>query len=85
VQMKLTGVASTDVQVAQFISKLNQSKLLTDVNLVISDEFQQEGEKLRKFQIEMTLAPDAEVQPTTQPAHTAAVDLTEAIAGEEAK
>ena len=77
VQMKLTGVATTDVQVAQFISKLNQSRLLTDVNLVISDEFVQENEKLRKFQIEMTLSPDAEVQPTTQPTHTAAVDLNE--------
>ena len=38
---KLTGIADTDVQVAQFISKLNASQLLKDVNLVITDEFKQ--------------------------------------------
>ncbi len=61
VQMRITGVATTDVQVAQFITKLNRSELLKDVNLVISDEFKQGSEALRKFQIEMTLNPHAQV------------------------
>jgi Tfp pilus assembly protein PilN len=61
VVMRLTGIASTDVQVAQFITKLNHSDLLKDVNLVISDEFKQGNETLRKFQIEMSLNPEAQV------------------------
>ena len=38
------------MQVAQFISKLNQSRLLKDVNLLISDEFLQGTDKVRKFE-----------------------------------
>jgi len=64
VSMKLTGVADNDQQVAAFINALTRSPLLQDVNLVVSDEFQPtptDG-KLRKFQIEMTLNPDAQVK-----------------------
>jgi Tfp pilus assembly protein PilN len=61
VTMRATGIATTDVQVAQFISKLNKSELLSEVNLVISDEFMQDNHKLRRFQIEMTLDPTAHV------------------------
>jgi hypothetical protein len=61
VSMKLTGVADTDVQVATFLNKLGRSKLFRDVNLVISDEFELEEKKLRKFQIELTLDPSADV------------------------
>ncbi len=39
VYLKMTGVARTDVQVAQFIAKLGTIKLLKDVNLIISDEY----------------------------------------------
>jgi len=66
VSMKLTGVAITNVQVAQFIRKLNESPLLKDVNLVITDSFEKEGETLRKFVIECSLDPNAEVQPDQQ-------------------
>ena len=61
VTMKLTGVATTDVQVAQFITKLNASDLLQEVNLVVSDEFKLGNDTMRKFQIEMTLNPAAQV------------------------
>ena len=61
VQMRLTGIASTDVQVAQFITKLNRSELLRDVNLVVSDEYKQGTDVMRKFQIEMQINPDAQV------------------------
>lgn len=84
VQLRITGIADNDVQVAQFITKLNVSPLLRDVNLVISDEFQQTrnetgektGDKLRRFQIEMALRADAEVKPGVEHTKTAAVELT---------
>lgn len=76
VVMKSTGLAETDVQVAQFINRLSRSKLLSDVNLVISDETEYAGQRLRKFQIEMTLNPAAEVTPATLKAsRTAAIEL----------
>ena len=64
VTMKLTGVADNDVQVAGFMNQLAKSRLLRDVNMVVSEEFQvsPKDEKLRKFVIEMTLNPDAEVK-----------------------
>jgi Tfp pilus assembly protein PilN len=61
VTIKLTGVAANDVQVAGFITKLGQSKLVRDVNLVISEEHALEGQKVRKFAIEMSLDPTARV------------------------
>jgi hypothetical protein len=78
VTMKVTGVAANDVQVAQFITKLNASRLLKDVNLVISDEFKNGDDKLRKFQIEMVLNPAAEIDPLSgdHQTKTAAVDLS---------
>jgi hypothetical protein len=63
VGMKMSGVAPTDVQVAQFIRKLNQSKMFKDVNLVITDEFIQDGEPMRKFVVECMLDPNAEINP----------------------
>ncbi|HEV2296372.1 MAG TPA: PilN domain-containing protein [Tepidisphaeraceae bacterium] len=79
VHMKVTGVAANDVQVAQFITKLNASRLVRDVNLVISDEFKNGENKLRKFQIEMSLDPAAEIDPMSgdHQTKTAAIDLTE--------
>jgi Tfp pilus assembly protein PilN len=84
VTLKITGIADNDVQVAQFITKLNTSSLLRDVNLVISDEFQQTrdgsgekvGDKLRRFQIEMALRPDADVKDAAEQSRSAAVELT---------
>jgi Tfp pilus assembly protein PilN len=61
INMKMTGVAASDVLVAQFLKELSKSKLLKDVNLVISDEFTQDKTKLRKFQIEAVLNPAAQV------------------------
>jgi Tfp pilus assembly protein PilN len=55
VSLKLTGVAATDVQVAQFINRLSRCELFNDVNLAISDEYQIEGDKVRRFTVDMTL------------------------------
>ena len=76
VTLKLTGIATTDVQVAQFISQLNASPLLKDVTLLISDAQEIQGATMRRFQIEMTLDPAAEVAPVlAPPTKTAAVEL----------
>jgi len=62
--LKLTGMADNDQHVAAFMKALSASKLLTDVNLLVSDEYQPSPteEKIRKFQIEMQLSPDAKVE-----------------------
>lgn len=77
VGLKLTGIADNDVQVAQFIAKLNTSKLLRDVNLLISEEHTFNESKMRKFQIELAVDPQAEVQtgPGARRAAAAAVEL----------
>jgi Tfp pilus assembly protein PilN len=90
--IKIEGIAATDVQVAQFITKLNRSLLFRDVNLVVSEEFKvknpaaeadpsrrDEAEVVRKFQIEMMLNPAAEVMNPVNPnTRTAAVEVGEA-------
>jgi hypothetical protein len=59
VTVKMTGIAYNDTQVAQLIARLGRSKLFVDVNLVVSDEYGTSEPKMRKFQIEMTINPAA--------------------------
>lgn len=61
--MKVTGVAQTDVQVAQLINALGRSPLLLEVNLSVSEEFVMGADKARRFQLEATLDPNARVVP----------------------
>jgi len=82
VNMKITGVAFNDGQTSQFISKLNTVKIFKDVNLLISEEYKdrdsEEGQQLRKFQLEATLDPTAEVTAADQEkakTSTAAVEV----------
>jgi hypothetical protein len=76
VSVRITGICDNDIQVSQFIAKLNRSKLVKDVNLLISDEYTVVNQKMRKFQIEMMIDPTAEVQGGTLPrGSTAALDL----------
>jgi Tfp pilus assembly protein PilN len=78
VYLKLTGVADTDVQVAQFMSKLNVCPLVKDVNLLISEEFKKDDREMRKFQIVMMQNPTAEVKDEKKQGDknaTAAVEL----------
>jgi hypothetical protein len=87
VYIRIEGIATTDIQVAQFIARLNRSPLFKDVNLVVSEVFvnKQKGadgsssdEVLRKFQIEMMLNPNAEVMNPVNPnTRTAAVEVDE--------
>jgi hypothetical protein len=64
--MKVTGTAYNDGQVAQYIARLTKSKILKDVNLSVTDEFVLGDDKLRKFQIEMMLDPDADLTNITK-------------------
>jgi hypothetical protein len=76
VTLKMTGIAGTDEQVAQFISHLNACKRMKDVNLVVSEEFKEGDASVRKFQIEATLNPNADVRgQATAPATGILFDL----------
>lgn len=74
VRMLLSGVAFNDLQVAQYVTKLSSCSLFRDVNLIVVEEHKLDDQQLRKFQIEMTVNPDANVnlEPRTK---TAAVEL----------
>ena len=58
-QFKVSGVAQTDLQVAQLISQLNKSPLFKEVNLLYSEEYEKEHEMLRSFALQVVLSPDA--------------------------
>jgi hypothetical protein len=83
VTLKISGVSDNDVLVAQFINRLGRSRVLRDVNLVISEEFNPkahedklgDGSRLRRFVIEMTLDPTATVTPAEAKVSSAAVEL----------
>ena len=60
--IKLTGIADSDVQVAQFMAKLSACDLVKDVNLVITDVFKKSDREMRRVQIEMVQNPTAEVK-----------------------
>ncbi len=77
VTLKVTGMADNDVQVSQFISQLNASKLVRDVNLLQSEAFVQDKATLRRFQIEMMLNPDAEVRENPVATKVVAVEQAE--------
>jgi Tfp pilus assembly protein PilN len=89
VSIRITGIASTDVQVARLISTLNQSEIFRDVNLQFSEQLKQKDtdEVMRRFVIDLMLRPDARVLPEqgrTQPAPRllTATDPTASTAGE---
>lgn len=91
VYLKLEGVATTDVQVGNFMEKLKRSPLFKDVNLIYTEEFKVQRAKeaeaggqpskpvediLRKFQIELMLNPGAEVvNPANPNSKTSVVDV----------
>jgi hypothetical protein len=62
---ELTGLASSDLQVASMIAALNQCPLFQQVNLVFSEEYQEKdkdntvAETLRKFKVMVVLNPVA--------------------------
>jgi Tfp pilus assembly protein PilN len=77
VALKITGIAGTDVQVAQLITRLNQLRIFKEVNLLISDEYASAGTQLRKFQLEVLLDPQAEAIVEADKTQTAALEVKE--------
>jgi len=69
VVIDLVGNAPTDAQVAQYIAALGKSPLLTDVNLLFSEEFKRgkddNTEMVRKFHVEMKVNPNADLRRLT--------------------
>jgi hypothetical protein len=67
VTVNLISVAQSDADVAKYIAALSKSPLLSDVNLLFSEEFKvgvKENEKksIRKFHVEMRIAPHADLR-----------------------
>jgi Tfp pilus assembly protein PilN len=65
VTIKITGVAYSDVQVSDFIQALGRHEFFQDVNLIVSEQFTYNNDEVRRFQLEMTLNPDAVVKHET--------------------
>ena len=59
-KIDFTGLAPTDLEVAQLIANLNESKLFSEVNLVFSAEHEYANEIMRRFQIQVILDPAAQ-------------------------
>ncbi len=72
--MRITGIADTDMQVAQLMNRLSRSALLNDINLVVSDQLDRSDSRLRKFQIEMKVNPAATAPHGQRDVKTASLD-----------
>jgi Tfp pilus assembly protein PilN len=71
---RVDGLAPTDVEVAEYMSRLSADPLFREVDLQFSEQFPyREGVTMRKFQMSFRLSPDAEktLGPTVAPAATA--------------
>jgi Tfp pilus assembly protein PilN len=84
--LKLEGVAPTDLQVGDFMEKLKRSALFRDVNLIYTEALTQQKapvaaggpkneEVIRKFQIELSLNPSAEVVNPANPNSKTTVEM----------
>ena len=61
VNVKLVGVAPTDVDVAEFMHAIGQAHMFNDVSLSFSEQVDIESQTLRKFQIDMKLNVEVDV------------------------
>lgn len=62
VSLVLIGLAPSDIQVSEYIRNLNQTKMLTEVELKFTREVKLNNRTLRQFRIEAKLAPNADVK-----------------------
>ncbi|MGN6367224.1 MAG: PilN domain-containing protein [Phycisphaerae bacterium] len=69
VNIDIVGTASNDSQVTQYVSALNKSNLLSDVNLLFAEEAKkdntEDSEVIRKFHVEMKINPKADLRQMT--------------------
>ena len=66
--IRISGLAQTDVQVAQYLNQLSRSPLFQDVGLLVSETQAAPGAPaaiLRRFQIQMTVNPSARLKPAS--------------------
>ena len=56
--IEITGLAPTDLQVAQLIAQLNKFRLFSAVNLVYSEEHEEGDEVLREYKLVVILDPE---------------------------
>jgi len=62
VEIVMTGVAPTDLEVSSFLSSLSQFPLLDRATLEYSEEKEIEGQPMREFSIRMALPPGADIR-----------------------
>jgi Tfp pilus assembly protein PilN len=66
VKIDVVGTAVNDSQVTQYVSALNKSNLLSDVNLLFAEESKKDkgddSEVIRKFHVEMKINPKADLR-----------------------
>ncbi len=55
--MGIEGVALDDETVANFMTNLRKSKLFKNVDLVVSEQFEQSKVKLKKFTLSCEISP----------------------------
>lgn len=61
IQLRVDGLAVTDVQVAEYIARLTADPLFEEVNLKFSEEFPYEpGVTMRRFELTFRLSPEAQ-------------------------
>ena len=61
--VELTGLASSDMQVAQYVQSLNDCRLIEQVNLPFSKEYDYQGITMRQFRITAQLRRDGQTNP----------------------
>jgi Tfp pilus assembly protein PilN len=78
VKIDVVGTAANDAQVTQYVSALNKSNLLSDVNLLFAEETKKDkgddSEVIRKFHVEMKINPKADLRQMSGDAVSAAMD-----------
>lgn len=62
VKIQLIGVAPTDIQVAQYMSSLSRSPIVTDIDLVYSEERRIADATMRRFKMIMRIDPSADIR-----------------------
>jgi Tfp pilus assembly protein PilN len=65
VTLEVSGLAETDVQVAEFIYNMRANPLMKSVELVFSEQREMETVAARKFQVTLELRSDAQVDVQT--------------------
>ena len=61
--LEIEGLANSDLQVADLIANLNRSRLFSQVNLLFSEEHEEQDVVLRRFRLLIMLDAGAKASP----------------------